>query len=66
MEDIRPWTWAFFAAAWASTIILFGVGVAMETARSTSLQKIARSIVRLSIGSAFASGAYAAYFLLQR
>ena len=51
------------AAAWASVTVLFGVRLRMETAKRTTLRK---SITMLSVGVAFATGAYAAYFVLQR
>jgi hypothetical protein len=66
MGDLRLWTWVLFGAAWASVIALFGVGLSMETAKRISLRKLGRSIIRLSVGAAFATGAYATYFLFQR
>ena len=51
-------------AAWASVILLFGAGLSLQAAQRMRLRKIGRSIMRLSVGAAFATGAYAAYFVL--
>jgi hypothetical protein len=52
-------------AAWASVILVFGAGLSMEAAQRTSLRKIGGSIIGLSVGAAFATGAYAACFVIQ-
>jgi Kef-type K+ transport system membrane component KefB len=65
MGELGPWTWMEVIAAWASVILLFGAGLSLQAAQRMRLRKIGRSIMRLSVGAAFATGAYAAYFVLQ-
>ena len=65
MAELGPWTWMVVIAAWASVILLSGAGLSMQAAQHVGLRKIGRSITTLSVGTAFATGAYAAYFMLQ-
>ena len=65
MGELGPWTWMLVIAAWASVILLSGAGVGLQAAGRVGLRKIGQSIMRLSVGAAFATGAYAAYFVLQ-
>jgi hypothetical protein len=66
MGHLQPWTWALVIAAWASVTALYGVGLRTKTAKRISLRKVGQSIIRLSVGAAFAIGTYATYFVLQR